>query len=43
MAPQDSVELRAQTFNCTPALMIEEMRSELDGDAIQGLERVLES
>ncbi len=42
MAAEDAVELCAQTLNRTPALMIKEVRSELDRDAIQRLERMIE-
>ena len=42
MAAQDAVELRAEPFDGAPALMVEEVRAEFDGDALQRFECVAE-
>src|SRR6185437_2301451 len=42
VAAQDAVELGAEPLDAAPALRIEKMRAELDGDAVQFLERVAE-
>src|SRR5262245_65867759 len=38
MASQNAVELRAEPFDRAAALMVEEMRPEFDGDAVEALE-----
>ena len=41
MASQYPVELRSEALDCRPALTVEEMRAELDGNAIESFESVL--
>ena len=42
MVAQDAVEFGAEPLDAAPALLVEEVGTEFDGDAVQRLERVRE-